>query len=150
MNAITDLGADGPAALARTVRDAEFRGSIVARQVCEPIEALHEAGQITDAQCDALRRLRSALTHSWPRSCVTARWLGLASPSDLDEEGEPQSEEDEWQRRKDAHALWRAAERLLGPDWPWVRALCEGSERVRLDAVRRGSQRLVVEWRLTP
>ena len=148
MSIIFDLGADGPAALRRTVRDAEFRGSIVARQVCEPIEAMHEAGQISDAQCVALIRLRSALAGSWPRSCVTARWLGLASPSDLDEEGDPQSDEDEWMRRKNAHALWRSAERLLGPDWPWVRAVCEGSERARLDAVRRGAQVLVKEWGL--
>lgn len=152
MNAVTDLGPDGPAALRRTVRDASFRGNVVARQVCEPLEELHEAGKLTDPQFAALLRLRSALTGSWPRGCVTARWLGMATPSDLDEEGEAESDEDEWQRRADRHALWRGAERLLGADWPWVRGICDGyrlGSLGRLDAVQRGAQRLAVEWRLT-
>jgi hypothetical protein len=148
----TDLGPDGPAAMQRTVRDATFRGNIVGRQVCEPLEEMHEAGNLSDAQYEALRRLRSALTGSWPRQCVTARWMGMATPSDLDEDGEPESDEDEWQRRADRHALWRAAERLLGADWPWCKGVCEGyrlGSLGRLDAVQRGAQMLVKEWRLT-
>lgn len=147
-----DLGADGPAALRRTVREATFGGRIVARQVCEPLEEMHDAGQLTDAQLRAGQRLRAALAGSWPQPRVSARWDGHSDASDLDEATGGLDDEEVWQHRADLHALWRAAERLCGREcWPWVRGVCEGyrlGSLGRADLVRRGLDVLAVEWRI--
>ena len=152
MNDIPDLGADGPAALARMTRDAVFRGNVVARQVCGPLEELHEAGQITSAQFEAGRRLRDALTGSWPQARVSMRWGYVSDASALDDDGEPLTEEDAWERSKARHALWRGAEALIGREcWPVVRAVCEGyrfGSQGRPDLLRRGLGVLVKEWKL--
>ena len=152
MNDAPDLGPDGPAALARMTRDATFRGNVVARQVCGPLEELHEAGQITSAQYEAGRRLRDALTGSWWQPRVSMRWTYASDASALDDDGEPLTEEEAWQRSTARHALWRGAEAAMDREcWPVVRAVCEGYRLGRLgraDLLRRGLGVLVKEWRL--
>lgn len=151
-----DLGPDGPAALARYVLDTEYavRGHvrIVARQVLQPLEEMHAKGELTDAQLRAGQRVRAALAQSWPQERVSMRWGYVSDSSDLDDDGEPLSEEEAWQRRAEAHATWRQAERVCGPEcWPWVRGLAEGARLGslgRADLVRRGLSALVREWRL--
>jgi hypothetical protein len=147
-----DLGANGPAALVRLVRDAEFRGNVVARQVCEPLEELYERGQLTAAQLHAGQRLRHALTGSWPEARVSMRWGYVSDASEYDDDGEPVSEEEAWARRGEAHALWRAAEASIGREcWPWVQGVCRGfrlGSQGRGDLVRRGLDVLVREWKL--
>lgn len=148
-----DLGATGHAAIARLTRETEFRGRVVARQVCEPLEAMLEGGLLTSGQYEAGRRLRAALGGSWPRQTVCMRWGYASDASDLDDEGDPIPEDEAWMRRAEHHATWRAAERLIGPEcWPWVSGLCRGywlGSRGRADLVRRGLGVLVKEWRLT-
>jgi hypothetical protein len=132
-----DLGADGPAALARITREAVYRDRTVAREVCShPLEHLHASGQLTDAQYDAARRIRRALVGSWPQPRVTMRWdASEGAPDDFDDE-------DVWERRAELNSLWRAAEGLCGRDaWPWVRGVCEGywpGSQFRYDLLRRG------------
>lgn len=150
-----DLGADGPATLARIYRVATIPGTrrVTARQACEPLEALHEAGQLTDAQYEAGRRLRVFLAASWPADRVTARWGCASDPGDLDDDGEARTEAEEWQHRAECHERWRAAERAMGaPCWAWVRPLCEGARPgslFRADVVRAGLSALVREWRIS-
>ena len=148
-----DLGADGPAARARLTRDAVFRGRAIGRQVCEPIEAMHHAGQITDAQYEAARRVRAALAGSWPEPRVSTRWNTHTSVSDLDEATDGLTDEEVWEHRARLHRLWRASERICGPEcWPWVSGVCRGywlGSQGRVDLVRRGLDLLAREWRLT-
>lgn len=153
MNDIPDLGPTGPAALARMTRDATFRGNVVAREVVsEALDELHAAGALTDAQYEAGRRLRAALAGSWPQARVTMRWGYVSDASDLDDEGEPISEEEAWERRAAHNATWRAAERLMDREcWPVVRAICEGyrfGSQGRPDLLRRGLGLLVVAWKI--
>jgi hypothetical protein len=141
-----DLGADGPAALARLTRDAVFRGNVVARQVCEPLEEALERGQLTQAQYEAGRRLRAFLAASWPEDRVTARPLYASAPGDWDSEDHEYDEAMQWQRMGEAHANWRRAETLVGAEaWPWVRGICRGGAG-RMDLVRRGLSALAAEW----
>lgn len=149
-----DLGADGPAALARYTREATLRGRIVAREVCaEPLEELHAAGQLTDAQYEAGRRLRAALTGSWPQPRISTRWGYTSDASDLDNDGEPVTDEEAWERRTRHHETWRQAERIIGREcWPVVEAVCRGyrfGSQGRPDLLRRGLSVMVAEWRLT-
>lgn len=150
-----DLGADGPAALARMTSEAVFRGNVVAREVAsEPLEELRAVGQITEAQYAAGRRLRAALTGSWPAARVSMRWGCVSDTSDLDDDGESVTEDEAWARRAQHHETWRAAERLMGREcWPVVRAICEGyrfGSQGRPDLLRKGLGVLAKEWRLTP
>ena len=152
MKHIPDLGPDGPAALARLVRETEFRGRVVARQVCGPLEELLEAGQITGAQYEAGRRLRDALIGSWPQPRVTMRWGYTSDASALDDEGEPLSEDEAWQRQTARHALWTGAQAAMDREcWPVVRAVCEGyrlGSQGRPDLLRRGLGVLVALWKV--
>ena len=150
-----DLGADGPATLSRLYRVATIPGTrrVVARQVCEPLETLHERGVITDAQYEAGRRLRTYLAGSWPAERCTARWNAASDPSEYDEDEGAQDEDAKWQQRAEFHALWRQAERLMGAAcWAWVRPVLEGTHPGSLfrgDVFRAGLSVLVREWRIT-
>ena len=147
-----DLGTDGPATARRTYRLAEFRGNIVARQACEPLEALHERGQLTDAQYEAGRMLRTYLAGSWPASRCTTRWGVASDAGDLDDDDAPHDETEAWHQREEFHARWREAEALMGARcWVWVRPVLEGGwpgSQFRADIVREGLGVLARAWRL--
>lgn len=149
-----DLGADGPATVARVYRVATIPGThrVVARQACEPLEAMHERGQITDAQYEAGRRLRVYLSGSWPATRVTARWNVASDPSEYDDDDCEQDETAAWHQRAEFHDRWREAERLVGRvAWAWLRPVLDGyhpGSQCRVDLIRAALAVLAREWRI--
>lgn len=149
-----DLGADGPAALARHRFDAVIPGTrkIVARQVAsEPLDHYAATNALSEAQYEAGKRLRTLLATTWPASRCTVPAHYMSDGSDLDEEDEEADEDARWEARDRAWKAVQEAERECGADWPTVRAVCEGywlgRALLNLPALRRGLDRLADLWR---
>ena len=150
-----DLGAQGPAALARPTIDTEVRtrghGKIVARTVLtQPLDVYAHDGHISDAQLEAGHRVAKSL-RSWQASRVTARYP-VASDPGLDDDEEDLTDEEREQQRANRRATRLEAERTVGPRaWPTVKAVCEGYFLGRLGSMallREGLQALVVGWKI--
>lgn len=150
-----DLGADGPAALARHRFDAVIPGTrrITARAVAsEPLDHYAAEGHLSDAAYDAGKRLRTLLATKWPASRCTAPARYASAGSDYDAEDEDTTEDERWAARARAWTECIAARGAVGPDdWPTVQAVCEGywlgRGLVNMPALRRGLERLAEIWR---
>lgn len=148
-----DIGADGPAALARIARDTTPPGTrrIVARTVAsEPLDHYAAIGALSDDAYEAGKRLRALLASTWPAARCTARAAYVSAGSEHDEEQEPEDEDARWQARTAAWDQVREAERAIGRDnWPTVRAVCEGYWLGRMGEPARlvvGLRVLAVWW----
>lgn len=150
-----DLGAQGPAALARPTIDTEVRtrghGKIVARTVLsQPLDVYAHDGDISDAQLEAGHRVARSLATMQPVR-VTARYPVASSPG-LDDDEEDIDDDEREERRRRLLVTRAEAERIVGPHaWPTVKAVCEGYWLGRLGSkavLRQGLQALVVGWKL--
>ena len=123
-----DLGPTGPAAIARPVRDAEFRGKITARQVAsDPLEHWHAERRLSDRQYGAGCKLRRAMELSWRGAAVTAQAHYGSDESELDGAiPDDERDEDADTRRKRHNATWNAARLHLGIGWSVTSAACSG------------------------
>lgn len=140
-----DLGADGPAALARRTQDAKFRGNVVARTVAaEALEALHAMERIDDDMYAAGCRLRRAYASSWqgPRWTGGARYA--SDGSELDELAET-SDPEAYQRH--CHELWTTAQRAVGFRWAATLFVCGFTGEPNLAFAREGLSILAGLWK---
>jgi hypothetical protein len=147
-----DLGADGPAALARYTHDAVIPGTrrIVARTVAsEPLD--HYGATILDAEAyEAGRRLRALMSGTWPAARCTAPASYASAASEYDEEDDEGDDDERWQRRNAAWAEVQRVRAAIGRDWAVVEAVCRGYWMARLcDAtvLTRGLSAAVAFWR---
>lgn len=139
-----DLGADGPAALARRTRDATFRGNVVARTVAsEHLETLHGLEFLDDEQYAAGVRLRRAYASSWQ----SPRWAGMqncaSDPSPLDELAETMDPE---QFQRHCFRLWTEARKILRHRWDATIMICGGTGRPDLKYAQEGLAILAKLW----
>lgn len=155
MSDTPDLGADGPAALCRITQDAILPGTrrATARTVAaEPLDAYAAQGVLDRDAYDAGKRLRALLAASWPAQQCTARGRYVSAASEMDDEDERQTDEEEWAARKSAFYAVQQATQDVGPrDWPTVRAVCEGYWIARpgdVRMLRRGLGVLAAVWRV--
>ena len=150
-----DLGADGPAALARASYVAIHRGRVVARQVAStPLDQWHAEGRLTPRQYEAGQRLRFAYDKAvLTRSSLVVRPSYGSEASDLDEQRPDETDEQRGARQRGYSRLWMEARDLLGPvAWSCVRScVCDGrfhaSPRAFRD-VRAGLTTLADEWKI--
>ena len=150
-----DLGAQGPAALARPTIDTEVRtrghGKIVARTVLsQPLDVYAHDGHISDAQLEAGHRVAKSL-RSWQASRVTARYPVASDPGLDDDEEDLTDEEREQQRRANRRATRLEAEHGGTARLADGQGVCEGYFLGRLGSMallREGLQALVVGWKI--
>jgi len=123
-----DLGATGPAALARPVIDTEIKtrghGKIVARQAIDwPPDVHHHHGRLDDVELAAAQQLRRALA-SMRAPRVTAR-IAYGSDEGLDDEAEDLTDEQREEQRRARFRDQVAARDALGPLWHAVAPVVE-------------------------
>ena len=145
-----DLGADGPAARARPTYDAIHRGKVIARAVAAtPLEYYALAGQITERELQAGRRLEAALLGSWPQGRITTAGKYVSDPGLDDDEGEQLSEEEQHAARTRCYLEWKRAQRYVGTNWQTVQGVCRGDWATSyggLAALRVGLRDLADAW----
>ena len=150
-----DLGADGPAALARQFTDTKLVGStrVVARTVAaDPLDHYAAAGQINDRQHDAGMRLRTAIENGWPSGRTTATPMYASAPGLDDELYEIASEEDQWEAQKKCWQDQKDAEKYVGQQfWSTVKGVCSGGWATSYGGLRMlqlGLDNLAEGWRI--
>lgn len=150
MNDQPDLGADGPAALARHTQHATFRGRIVARTVAsDTLEALHAAGVIDDRQMKAGLKLRAAYLLSWPTHSRAAKLEYVSDGGIDDESGVGSTEEEREAKRIARFNMWQDAMQHLGVYRHVTLGLCGGPVILRgAQAGLRGLTMLADFWKI--
>ena len=152
---LPDLGADGPASLARRMTDTKLVGTkrIVARTVAsDPLDHYAMAGQITEDQHEAGMRLRAAIAGAWPINRITATPMYASAEGDDEELVEHLSEEEQWSAMTAFFLQKKDAERIVGVQfWRTVEGVCGGEWATRLGGLRHlqiGLEALAVGWKI--
>lgn len=151
-----DLGATGPAALARPVIDTEIKtrghGKIVARQAIDwPPDVHHHYGRLDDLELAAAQRLRRALASA--RAPRVTALIAYGSAEGLDDEAEDLTDDEREAQRNARFRDQMAAREALGPLWHAVAPVVEAFSWSACPAhdvtiLRRGLRELARLWRI--